>query len=184
MRWLARVRAWFARLREWLSSVRRDRGDPEAVAEMRRSWQTLAERNGLTHTPGPHAGYFQDDRITGRIDGRDVQAVVFAAYDLQKLVVTVSAACEASAPTGRSERIELARWYEARRRAADLPPIRSDEAPWAKELLVGIVFLDERRLVYEELYGIDEARLALVLEKLPAWADLLERAARVADAST
>lgn len=175
MRWLARVRAWF-------STLRSDRGDPAAVVEQRRIWQTLAERRGLTHTPGPHAGYFQDDRIEGRIDGRDVQAVVFAAYELQKLVVTVSAACEASAPTGRSERVELVRWYEARRRAADLPPIRSDEAPWAKELLMGIVFLDERRLVYEELYGIDEARLALVLEKLPAWADLLERAARVTDA--
>jgi len=170
---------WLAGFRDWLSSLRPDRGDPEAVAEKRRIWQTLAGRHGLTHTPGAHAGYFQDDRIEGRIDGRDVRAVIFAAYDLQKLVVTVSAACEAAAPTGRAEHVELVRWYEARRRAADLPPIRSDDAPWAKELLVGIVFLDERRLVYEELYGIDEARLALVLEKLPAWADLLERAALI-----
>jgi hypothetical protein len=159
--------------------LRPDRGDHAAVAEQRRVWQALAERHGLTHTPGPHADYFQDDRIAGSIDGRDVGAVVFAAYDIQKLVVTVSAVCAAAAPTGRTEGVELVRWYEARRRAADLPPIRSNDAPWARELLVGVVYLADGRLVYEELYGIDEARLALVLEKLPLWADLLERAGRL-----
>jgi hypothetical protein len=169
---------WLARVRTWLSGLRPDRGDPAAVAEKRRAWQALAERHGLMHTPGPHRGYFQDDRMTGSIDGRDVQAVVFAAYDLQKLVGTVSAACAAPAPTGKQDRVELVRWYEARRRAADLPAIRSDEAPWSKDLLVGVVFLDDGRLIYEELYGIDEARLALVLAKLPLWADLLERAGR------
>jgi hypothetical protein len=169
---------WLARAREWLSSLRPDRGDPEAVAEQRRVWQALAERHGLTHTPGPHAGYFQDDRIAGSIDGRDIGAVVFAAYDIQKLVVTVSAACAAPAPTGQPLRGELVRWYEERRRAADLPPIRSDEAPWANELLVGVVYLADGRLVYEQLYGIDEARLTLALENLPLWADLLERAGR------
>lgn len=175
---------WLTGFREWLSSLLPERGDAAAVAEKRRSWQSLAEQHGLIHTPGPHAGYFQDDRIEGRIDGRDVRADVFAAYEIQKLVVTVSIACDAAAPTGRDARVELVRWYDARRHAADLPPIRGDDAPWAKELLVGVVFLDERRLIYEELYGIDEARLVLVLQKLPLWADLLERAARIADPSS
>ncbi|HSR99077.1 MAG TPA: hypothetical protein VLM79_18610, partial [Kofleriaceae bacterium] len=147
--------------------------------EKHRSWQRLAEQHGLSHTPGPHAGYFQGARIGGTIDGRDVSVRVDFVEDLQKLMGWASVACDAAAPAGGSARGELVAWYEARRRAADLPPIRSDEAPWAKELLVGVIFLRDGRLVYEELYGIEESRLALVLEKLPAWADLLERAGRV-----
>jgi hypothetical protein len=168
MRWVEHVRSWFQDLLP-------DRGDPADVAEKRRAWGALAERHGLTYRPGPHPGFFQGDRIEGQLDGRDLRVVIDALYDIQKLVVWVSLACDASEPTGRSSPLGLVARYKARRLAAGLPPIDGELDAWGRALVTGVFYLSEQRLVYEHLYGIDQAMLELLVTTLPAWALRLEQ---------
>jgi hypothetical protein len=169
MRWVDQVRSWFQDLLP-------DRGDPADVAEKRRVWRALAERHGLTYRPGPHPGFFQGDRIEGPINGRDLRVEVDALHDIQKLVVWVSLACDASEPAGQSSPLGLVARHKARRLAAGLPPIDDELDAWGRALITGVFYLRERRLIYEHLYGIDEAMLERLLTTLPTWVQRLEHA--------
>src|ERR1043166_7511346 len=91
------------RFKRWLRLLR-DEGDPVATAEKRVLWQTIAAEHGLAFEPGPHSGYFQDDRIHGQLDGRDVMVTVGAALDIQKLVVEVRVRCDVVTPMNRRSR--------------------------------------------------------------------------------
>lgn len=168
-----------ARLRRWLGSLREE-GDPIAVAEKRALWQAIAAEHELTFEPGPQPGYFQDDRIHGRLGGRDVSVTIFAAYDIQKLVVQVTVPCDAVTPMNRPSRDELVAWYEVRRQSAGLPPIVPELAPWVLGRRLGVeAFLEpERQLVYLQVDGIEPATLRMMLAKLPSWARQLELAGR------
>lgn len=168
-----------ARLKRWLGSLREE-GDPIAVAEKRALWQAIAAEHGLTFEPGPHPGYFQDDRIHGRLGGRDVNVTIFADHDIQKLVVHVTVACAAVTQMNRPSRDELVAWYEMRRQPAGLPPIDPELALWVlgQRLGVGAFLEPERQLVYRQIYGIEPDTLRMLLAKLPSWARQLELAGR------
>jgi hypothetical protein len=144
------------RFKRWLRSLRDD-GDPVATAQKRALWQTIAAEHGLIFEPGPHSGYFQDDRIHGQLDGRDVTVMVGAAYDIQKLVVEVRVRCDVVTPMNRPSGNDLVAWYEARRQSINLPPIDPDLASWVLGQRFGVgAFLEpERQLVYLQLYDID-----------------------------
>jgi hypothetical protein len=169
MRWVEQVRSWFQDLLP-------DRGDPADVAEKRRVWRALAERHGLTFLPGTHPGFFQGDRIEGQIDGRDVRVAIEALYDIQKLVVWVSVACDALKPAGQNSPLGLVAAYKARRLAAGLPPIDDELDAWGRALITGTFYLRDQHLVYEHLYGIDEGMLELLVTTLPTWGQRLEQA--------
>lgn len=168
-----------ARLRRWLGSLC-EAGDSIAVAEQRAQWQTIATEHGLSFEPGPHPGYFQDDRIHGRLGGRDVSVTIFASDDIQKLVVQVTVPCDAVTPMSRPSRHELVAWYDARRQSAGLPPIDPELAPWVlgERLGVGAFLEPEHQLLCLQVYGIEPSSLRLMLAKLPSWARQLELAGR------
>lgn len=167
-----------ARLGRWLRSLRHA-GEPAEVARQRAHWQAIVLEHGLSFEPGPHPGFVDDDRIHGRVDGRAVSVRIFPDYDLQKLVVQLTISCDVATPS-RLPRDELVAWYEARRHAADLPPIDPELAPWVlgRRLGVGAFLEPERELVYVQLYEIEPDTLRMLLARLPRWADQLERAAR------
>jgi hypothetical protein len=166
----------------WVMAFRHRKGDATSVEKKRRRWRSLAERHGLVFHPGPHRGYFQGDRLEGRIDGRHVRIQSDADYDLQKLVVTVSIECEVATPGARLSKHELVEWYEARALKAAVPPIDLDLAPWVLGRRAGVgAVLDqhEGRLIYLQLYEMDELTLEFLLAKLLRWAHQLELASRV-----
>jgi hypothetical protein len=165
----------------WVTAFRRRNGDAASVEKKRRCWRSIAERHGLTFYPGPHRGYFQGDRLEGQMDGRDVRIQSDADFDLQKLVVTVSVACDVATPAPHLSKHDLVAWYEGQAREAAVPPMDLELAPWVLGQRAGVgAVLDrhERRLVYRQLYDIDEPTLELLLAKLPGWAQQLELASR------
>jgi len=166
----------------WLTAFRHRKGGATSVEQQRRRWRSIAERHGLTFHPGPHRGYFQGDRFEGRINGRDVRIQSAADYDLQTLVVTVSIECDVATPHPHLSRHELVAWYEARALEAAVPPIDPELAPWVLGRRAGVGAVldqDERRLIYRQLYEIDELTLEFLLAKLLRWAHQLELASRV-----
>jgi hypothetical protein len=111
-----------------------------------------------------------------------VSVVVFACYDLQKLVVEVKVACDVVTGMTMPMRRELVAWYDARRVAAGLPEIDGELAPWVLGHGEGAgAALDNRQLVYHQHYGIEATTLELMLVRLPIWAHQLELADRSGD---
>ena len=166
----------------WLTALRHRKGDAASVEHKRRCWRSIAERLGLAFHPGPHRGYFQGDRIEGRIDGRAVRVQSDADYDLQKLVVTVSIECDVAIVDPHISTHELIEWYDAHSLEDAVPPMDLELAPWVLGRRAGVgAVLDnrERQLIYRQLYEIDEQTLEFLLAKLLRWAHQLELASRV-----
>lgn len=165
----------------WFSSFHPRDGDPAGVEEKRRVWRAIAERRGLAFHPGASRGYFQGDRIEGRLGERFVRISCDAEYDIQKLVVTVSIECDAAIPESHHSRDALVAWYNALARDGSAPPMNPELAPWVAGRRAGIgAHLEsrERQLSYSQLYEIDEQTLEFLLPALLHWAHQLELASR------
>jgi len=169
-----------ARFTKWLGALGAQRGDAAGTAAKRARWRRIANACGLTYQEGPHAGFFQGDRMVGERMGRNLEVAVEADYAIQKLVVEVSVTCQLGAEMEALSPRELVAWYESRQASHDLAPLPEDLASWVAGRRLGNgTRIRAARLQYLQLYEIADDTLEMLIATLPAWALQLELASQV-----